>query len=56
MNTLILINLQKELVVKPKNHTEAKESYIKEVANKWKDQIVHRVYEALMKYEVDIND
>ena len=33
-----------------------KESYIKEVANKWKDQIDVRVYEALMKYEVSIDD
>ncbi len=37
-------------------YKEAKETYIKEVANKWKDQIDTRVYEALMKYEVDIND
>lgn len=34
------------------SYKEAKESYIKEVANKWKDQIDPRVYEALMKYEV----
>ena len=34
----------------------AKEQYIKEVANKWKGQIDPRVYEALMCYEVDIND
>ena len=33
-----------------------KESYIKEVANKWKDQIDPKVYEALMKYEVEITD
>lgn len=37
-------------------YKEAKESYIKEVANKWKDQIDSRVYEALMKYEVSIDD
>ena len=37
-------------------YKEAKESYIKELDNKWKDQIDIRVYEALMKYEVDIND
>ena len=37
-------------------YKQAKEAYIKEVANKWKDQIDIRVYEALMKYEVDIND
>jgi hypothetical protein len=37
-------------------YKQAKEDYIKEVAEKWKDQIDPRVYEALMKYEVDIND
>ena len=34
----------------------AKEDYIKSLANKWKDQIDPRVYEALMKYEVEITD
>jgi hypothetical protein len=34
----------------------AKEAYIKEVANKWKDKIDPRVYEALMNYEVEITD
>lgn len=33
-----------------------KEKYVKEIANKWKDQIDPRVYEALMKYEVEITD
>ena len=37
-------------------YKQAKEAYIKEFANKWKDQIDLRVYEALMKYEVEIND
>lgn len=37
-------------------YKEAKEAYIKEVANKWKDQIEPRVYEALMKYRVEITD
>lgn len=37
-------------------YKQAKESHIKEVANKWKDQIDARVYEALMKYEVEITD
>ena len=34
----------------------AKEAYIKEVANKWKDQIDPRAYEALMSYQVEITD
>lgn len=37
-------------------YKQAKEDYIKEVANKWKDQIDPRVYEALMKYQVEITD
>ena len=37
-------------------YKEAKEAYIKEVAEKWKDQIDPRVYEALMKYRVEITD
>ena len=34
----------------------AKEAYIKDVANKWKGEIDNRAYEALMNYEVEIND
>ena len=34
----------------------AKETFIKEQANKWKSQIDPRAYEALMNYTVDIND
>ena len=37
-------------------YKEAKEAYIKEVANKWKDQIDPRVYEALMNWEIEITD
>lgn len=37
-------------------YKQSKEAHIKEVANKWKDQIDPRVYEALMKYEVEITD
>lgn len=37
-------------------YKEAKENYIKEVANKWKDQIDPRVYEALMNWIVEITD
>ena len=34
----------------------AKESFVKEQANKWKDQIEDRAYKALMKYTVEITD
>ena len=34
----------------------AKESFIKEQANKWKDKIDERAYNALMSYEVSIDD
>lgn len=34
----------------------AKEEWIKEVANKYKDQLEPKVYDALMKYEVEITD
>ena len=37
-------------------YKQAKEAYIKEVANKWRDQIDSRVYEALMNYQVEITD
>lgn len=37
-------------------YKEAKEKYIKEVADKWKDQLEPRVYEALYNYKVEIND
>lgn len=37
-------------------YKQAKEAYIKEVANKWRGQIDERVYEALMNYEVEITD
>jgi hypothetical protein len=34
----------------------AKEEWIKEVANKYKDKLEPRVYDALMKYEVEMTD
>ena len=34
----------------------AKESFVKEQANKWKDKIDPRAYEALMNYTVEITD
>lgn len=37
-------------------YKQEKETYIKEVANKWKDQIDPRAYEALMNYQVEITD
>ena len=33
-----------------------KESYIKSVAEEYKEKIPKRLYEAMIKYEVDIND
>lgn len=37
-------------------YKQAKESYIKEVAEKWKGKIDDKVYDALLGYEVDIED
>ena len=37
-------------------YKQAKEAHIKSLAEKWKDQIDPRVYEALVKYEVEITD
>ncbi|MGD4514716.1 hypothetical protein QT738_22630, partial [Xanthomonas citri pv. citri] len=37
-------------------YKKAKESFIKEQAEKWKDKIDDRAYEALMNYEVNIDD
>lgn len=37
-------------------YKQEKESIIKILAEKWKDEIDQRVYDALLKYEVDIND
>ena len=37
-------------------YKQAKETFIKEQANKWKDQIDDRAYNALMNYEVNIDD
>ena len=34
----------------------AKEIYVKELAEKWKDKIDVRAYEALMNYQVEIDD
>ena len=37
-------------------YKEAKESFIKEQAEKWKDEIDIRAYNALMNYEVNVGD
>ena len=37
-------------------YKEVKESYIKEIANKWKDRIDPRAYEALMSWNIEITD
>ena len=37
-------------------YKQAKEYFVKEQANKWKSQIDPRAYEALMNYEVNIDD
>ena len=37
-------------------YKQAKESFVKEQADKWKDQIDIRAYNALMNYEVSIDD
>ena len=37
-------------------YKQAKEAFIKEQANRWKDKIDPRAYEALMNYQVEITD
>ena len=37
-------------------YKQAKESYLKELVNKWKDKIDERAYEALINYQVEITD
>jgi hypothetical protein len=37
-------------------YKKEKEKHIKEVAEKWKDKISKKVYQALINYEVNIND
>ena len=39
-----------------KAYKQVKENYIKELANKWKDKIDERAYNALMNYQVEITD
>lgn len=37
-------------------YKQAKQTYIKDVANKWKDQIDPKVYEALISWEISFDD
>lgn len=37
-------------------YKKAKENYIKEIANKYKDEIPYKLYNAMMTYEVNEND
>ena len=37
-------------------YKEAKEAYVRSIADKWKDQIDPRAYEALMAWEINIDD
>ena len=37
-------------------YKKAKESFVKEQAEKWKGKIDERAYDALMNYEVEIDD
>ena len=37
-------------------YKQAKENYLKQLAEKWKDQIDERAYHALMEYQVEITD
>ena len=39
-----------------KAYKTAKESFVKEQAEKWKGEIDGRAYEALMSYQVEITD
>lgn len=48
-----LFNTEREAFEKYKLE---KEKYIKEVANKYKEQIPQKLYNALLKYEIDEND
>lgn len=37
-------------------YKQEKEAHIKDVANKWKNKIAKNVYEAMMRYEVEVTD
>ena len=37
-------------------YKEAKETWIKELADRWKDKLDPRVYEAMYNYKVEITD
>ena len=47
-----MIQLKKHFFV----YKQFKEKYIKQVADEYKDLIPQKLYDALYKYEVEIND
>jgi hypothetical protein len=52
-----MIDLEKlKAYVDSEEGQKAKESYIKEIADKWKYKIADKVYQALYNYKVEITD
>lgn len=57
--TIIEYNNANDIVVEFKDgykNKEFKENYIKEVANEYKDKIPQKLYEAMYRYKVEIDD
>ncbi len=55
-NKLIVIGTFDTLLQAFNAYKQAKEAYIKEVADEWKDKIAPNVYEAMYNYKVEITD
>ena len=57
--TIIEYNNANDIVVEFKDgykNKEFKENYIKEVANEYKDKIPQKLYEAMYRYKVEIDN
>ena len=57
--TIIEYNNANDIVVEFKDgykNKEFKENYIKEVANEYKDKIQQKLYEAMYRYKVEIDN